>query len=80
MQRFALVLGVTLAVTQAGASVLSAQQHEHGGGPPEHLGRVRFPTSCSPAAQPLVERGVVLLHSFWYEEAGRAFEKAVEAD
>jgi len=80
MSRFALGLGVTLAVTQSGASLLPAQQHEHGGSPPDRLGRVRFPTSCSAAAQPMVERGVVLLHSFWYEEAGRAFEKAVEAD
>src|SRR5947209_6363573 len=48
---------------------LAAQvDHEHHG---ERLGRVAFPTSCGPAAQAHVERGVALLHSFWYEPAGR---------
>src|SRR2546425_6247348 len=51
--------------------------HEHHG---ERLGRVAFPTSCGPAAQAHVERGVALLHSFWYEPAGDAFRDAVAAD
>src|SRR3989441_508974 len=57
---------------------LAAQvDHEHHG---ERLGRVAFPTSCGPAAQAHVERGVALLHSFWYEPAGDAFRDAVAAD
>jgi hypothetical protein len=54
--------------------------HEHGGTPPAHLGRVHFPTSCSPAAAAAIERAVALLHSFWYEEAGTAFRDASRAD
>ncbi len=54
--------------------------HEHGGTPPAHLGRVRFPTSCNAAAAASIERAVALLHSFWYEEAGRAFGDAAGAD
>lgn len=46
----------------------------------EHLGRVRFPVSCNAAAQLRFERGVALLHSFWYEKAGDAFKDAVAAD
>jgi len=41
---------------------------------PEHLGRVDFPNSCSPEAQPLIEKGVALLHSFQYQEAAQTFE------
>jgi len=37
------------------------------------LGTVHFPVSCSPAAQKQFERGVALLHSFWYEEAEKQF-------
>ena len=39
----------------------------------ERLGTVRFPISCAPAVQPDFERAVALLHSFWYEEAVKAF-------
>src|SRR5580700_10388350 len=37
------------------------------------LGLVNFPVSCSPAVQKPFERGVALLHSFWYEEAEKEF-------
>jgi hypothetical protein len=44
-------------------------QHEHQHGPPETLGRVSFPVSCSPEAQRRFNRAVAWLHSFEYEEA-----------
>jgi len=53
-----------------------AAQHEHGKAPPVGVGRVRFPTSCAAAAQPSLERGIALLHNFWYEEAEAAFREA----
>ncbi len=53
---------------------------EHGGTSPAHLGRVNFPTSCGTVAAAAIERGVALLHSFWYEEAGQAFRDAARAD
>lgn len=53
---------------------------EHGGTPPAHLGHVHFPTSCNAAAAAAMERGVALLHSFWYEEAGKVFHQAASAD
>jgi tetratricopeptide (TPR) repeat protein len=66
------------------AAVLSpiggeAQDHQHGA-TPESLGRVEFPTSCNASAAPLVSRAVAMLHSFWFEEAARAFEEAAAAD
>ncbi len=44
------------------------------------LGKVNFPTSCSPEAQPLLEKGLALLHSFQYLEARQTFEEAEARD
>ena len=43
------------------------------------LGTVHFPSSCSAAVQKKVERGVAMLHSFWYEEAEKQFQQ-IERD
>jgi hypothetical protein len=60
---------------------LAAQvEHAHAGPAPQRLGSVRFPTSCNAAAQTQFVRGMALLHSFWYEEAERAFTAASGAD
>jgi Tfp pilus assembly protein PilF len=75
----ALLLAVCLSMA-AGRLAAQMDMSEHGGKPPAHLGRVHFPTSCGAAAQQRVERGVALLHSFWYEEAGKTFAEAVTAD
>ena len=45
------------------------------------LGTVAFPTSAkNPQAQALFERGLAALHSFWYEEAAKAFHQARELE
>lgn len=51
--------------------------HEHAVG---RLGTVSFPSSCNPAAQKWISRGVALLHSFGYEEGRLAFNEAANAD
>jgi len=43
-------------------------------------GKVDFPASCAKQAQPEFARGVALLHSFFYEEARRAFTSVAEQD
>jgi tetratricopeptide (TPR) repeat protein len=48
--------------------------------PPERLGTVSFPTSCAPSVQRSVNRGVALLHDFWYEESRPQFERILKAD
>ncbi|MBV8631524.1 MAG: hypothetical protein JOZ83_11400, partial [Silvibacterium sp.] len=48
--------------------------------PDEKLGRVSFAVSCSPAVQDSFNRGVALLHDFWYEEVGPQFEAIAKAD
>jgi hypothetical protein len=44
------------------------------------LGTVTFPVSCSPDVQKRFERGVALLHSFWYEEAEKEFQHIATDD
>jgi len=46
----------------------------------EQLGTVHFPISCAQSAQEPFTRGVALLHSFWYEEAEKAFDEAAKGD
>ena len=44
------------------------------------LGKIDFPTSGSEAAQPHFLQGVLLLHSFEYEDAAEAFQQAQQID
>ena len=44
------------------------------------LGQSNFPTSCAPDAQPSIETGVALLHSFQYQQADQAFGEAAKRD
>jgi hypothetical protein len=44
------------------------------------VGDVGFPVSCSTEAQQQFTRAVALLHSFWYEEAVKAFTVVAETD
>src|SRR6185503_16295237 len=63
---------------------MSAWAHEedekNAGRPPEKLGTVHFQTSCDPAVQPVFERGVALLHSFWFPEGLKAFNEVLARD
>ena len=60
------------------AAPLAAQQHEHRGA--ERLGHVVFPISCNAEARQEFERAMALLHSFWWDEAERAFQGVAAAD
>ncbi|MGE0862771.1 MAG: tetratricopeptide repeat protein [Vicinamibacterales bacterium] len=44
------------------------------------LGKIDFPTSGAAAAQPAFLKGVLLLHSFEYDDAKEAFVEAQQAD
>jgi len=46
----------------------------------EQLGKVSFPTSCDPAVQEQFERGVAMLHSFWFSAAEKTFRDVVAKD
>ena len=60
---------------------LSAASWAHTTGKaPEQLGKVSFANSCLPAVQPTLERGVALLHSFWFSQSERAFQEVLASD
>ena len=46
----------------------------------EKLGTVSFPTSCAASQQEAFDRGVALLHDFWYAKAEQQFKDIVAAD
>jgi tetratricopeptide (TPR) repeat protein len=66
-----------IAIGLAASVLLAAPAAAHES---QKLGSVNFPNSCSAAAKPDFERGVALLHSFWFQHAIRAFEAAAQAD
>ncbi len=55
------------------AAAIADDDHHHEELMPGQLGTVHFPVSCTPEAQKTFEKGVALLHSFWYEEAEKTF-------
>jgi hypothetical protein len=44
------------------------------------VGKVSFPTSCDPKVQALFERGVAMLHSYWFPEATKTFDAVLKDD
>ena len=47
---------------------------------PEKVGQAAFPISCKKTVQKTFDRGIALLHSFWYPEAERAFTSIIQTD
>jgi tetratricopeptide (TPR) repeat protein len=56
------------------------QSHHHEELTTSQLGTVTFPVSCAVSVQKPFERGVALLHSFWYEEAEKEFTRIAVDD
>src|SRR3981081_3300421 len=46
----------------------------------EKLGKVVFPTSCDPNVQVEFDRGVAMLHSYWFLIARRKFDAILQQD
>src|SRR5262245_17918686 len=60
--------------------VFADDEHHHGPETGEKLGTVHFPISCSPEAQQQFDQADAMLHSFWYEEAQKAFTQVTVTD
>ncbi len=78
MKRLAFLLAFALLIPSA--ALADDDAHHHDELTAEQLGTVHFPTSCVLQAQKPFERGVALLHSFWYEEAQKQFEQVAAVD
>jgi tetratricopeptide (TPR) repeat protein len=78
----ALGLAAALALTLPSSFAVAddeAGHHHHEDMTEVQVGIVHFPTSCAAPVQKSIERGVAMLHSFWYEEAEKQF-KEIEKD
>jgi hypothetical protein len=73
---------LTLSVPGAalGASPRLQPQDQHAHAPAGRLGAVHLPTSCAPSVQKEFDRGVALLHSFWFSAAIESFGVALKGD
>jgi len=67
-------------VTLAAIADDDKDHHHHEDLTAAQLGTVTFPVSCATAVQKPFERGVALLHSFWYEEAEKEFQQIAADD
>ena len=61
-------------------AIAQANHAEQAPSPAPQLGQVNFPTTCAAQAQPLIETGVALLHSFQYQQADQTFSEAAKRD
>ncbi|HXP46209.1 MAG TPA: tetratricopeptide repeat protein [Terriglobales bacterium] len=80
MRFFLHALSLLLLSCLASIPAVADEEHQHPAGDPEKLGSVSFPTSCAPAVQKQFQRGVAMMHSFWYEEAERTFNQVAQDD
>jgi tetratricopeptide (TPR) repeat protein len=78
LSRFFLGVSLTMLLFPLMPKAQEPEQHKHEMG--EKLGRVNFTVSCNSAAQQQFNRAVALLHSFWYEEAEKAFVEVTKID
>src|SRR5450755_175345 len=60
--------------------VVGDEDHHHEELTQGQLGTVHFPVSCAPDSQKEFEKGVALLHSFWYEESEKTFLEIEKQD
>ncbi len=74
VRRFSMIAAAaSIALLAPTAFADETDQHAHHAMPGAKAGEVKFPISCSEAAQKSFGEAVWTLHSFWYEEATKAF-------
>jgi tetratricopeptide (TPR) repeat protein len=69
-----------IAVLAASFAVAALAHDEDAGRATQKVGKVNFANSCSPQTQAKVQRGVAMLHSFWWPEGERTFQEIAAED
>lgn len=77
MRKLTLILSLVAACC---FSALADDGNHHDDLTLDQLGTVHFPVSCKPDSQKTFEKGVALLHSFWYEESKKMFTELAAHD
>jgi tetratricopeptide (TPR) repeat protein len=72
MKTTRLTLSATLMMAVLSCSAFGQQD--------DRLGKLSFPTSCDPQVQGEFERGVAMIHSYWFLIARRTFEGVLQKD
>jgi hypothetical protein len=80
MKHIVLILIVCFAIAPAALADDEPGHMHHEDLTATQLGTVSFPVSCTKDVQKPFERGVALLHSFWYEEAEKEFQQIAAQD
>ena len=74
------LVALALALSSMGAvppqQSVPAHDPSHG----QELGAVTFLNSCAPAVQPEFQRGVAMLHSYWFGYAGKTFRAVLDKE
>ena len=79
-RRSSFLTALLVGALAAGRAAAQEQDHSHHHAHAEKLGTVSFATSCAPAVEAPFARAVALLHSFWYDEAEKAFGELAMAN
>lgn len=77
MTLIARAFAAVLLAVPAGVSAQDTHQHAASA---DRIGSVHFATSCRADVQATFDRGVALLHSFWFDAAVAAFEDVARQD
>ncbi|WP_292975189.1 hypothetical protein [Nitrosomonas sp.] len=64
----------------AGIAMADGNHHAASNIDQAKLGKVHFPVSCTPTAQTQFDKALAMLHSFWYDEAEKAFQQVISTD
>ena len=80
MKRLACLLALSVLCTSAALADDEKTPHHHDALNEAQVGTVNFPVSCAAEVQKPFDRGLALLHSFWYEEAEKEFVDIAKDD
>jgi tetratricopeptide (TPR) repeat protein len=80
IKRSSLFLLIVLIALFSATAAEAQKKAKKPAAPAEKIGQAAFPISCKKTVQKSFDRGINLLHSFWYQEAEQAFTSVIQTD